>query len=69
MDPLRMSWQMHADGLLCRWSEAGEQIRYTPPWLKDVVPTIGGGDSPVMVPASTRISPFGGGTWFGPHTR
>ena len=67
MNVMKMSWQTDPDRLVCRWSEAGEHIRYNPPWVQDDPGSTPGDNHPPTPLVFTKLSPFGGAHWFGPH--
>jgi hypothetical protein len=63
---MKMSWRTETGRLLCRWSEAGEHIQYNPRWIQDASRSFRPNLEP-PVPAFTRLSPFAGAEWYGPH--
>ena len=65
--PMEISWQAGPDRLMCRWTEADERVRYSPPWMRDASRFLDQkhGCAPEM--ALSKVSPFGGGEWYAPH--
>jgi hypothetical protein len=61
---MRSSWQSETGHLACRWSEVGQPAHYNPPWMREASES--GYVPPVLDFASH--SPFGGASWFQPHT-
>ena len=60
------SWQNETGHLTCRWSGVGQRIRYNPRWMQETSEVQCGYLAPV--PDFASHSPFGGATWFLPHT-
>jgi hypothetical protein len=58
------SWQMEKGHLVCRWSEVGKHLPYSPPWIEQSSGVQGSYLPPPLDFASH--SPFGGpsGFWF-----
>ena len=63
---MRTSWQAETGHLACRWSEAGQRVQYNPSWMQEASEIQSGYLPPV--PDFASHSPFGGSTWFHPHT-
>jgi hypothetical protein len=63
---MRMSWQPEADHLVCRWSGVGERVPYNPRWMQDAPSVDRGKITPAFLDF-TRLSPFGGRSWFDPN--
>jgi hypothetical protein len=63
---MRSSWQMETGHFACRWSEAGQRVRYQPRWIQETSDMQGHYLPPV--PDFASHSPFGGASWFQPHT-
>ena len=61
---MRSAWQTETGHLAFRWSEAGQHVPYSPRWMQD---TSESGYVP-PVPDFASHSPFGGASWFLPHT-
>lgn len=63
---MKVSWQTETDRLVCRWTEAGEHVKYNPPWMQEVSRSVD-----VTVSLSdldfTALSPFGSGEWYVPR--
>lgn len=65
---MKLTWKREDDHLLCRWSEAGEDEPYNPPWMQET----GNVNPRTAVPKFldfTRLSPFGGRRWYDPNRR
>lgn len=58
MSAMKTSWQTETGHLECRWSEAGERLRYNAPWLQDASRSLQRKACPVL-PDFRRRSPFG----------
>jgi hypothetical protein len=63
---MRSSWQTETGYLACRWSEVGQRLQYNPRWMQETSDIQSGYLMPV--PDFASHSPFGGGSWFQPHT-
>jgi hypothetical protein len=63
---MRSSWQAEDGHLACRWSEVGQRVRYKPRWMQETSQIQSGYLPPL--PDFASHSPFGGATWFQPHT-
>jgi hypothetical protein len=61
---MRSSWQTETGHLTCRWSEIGQGVRYHEAWIED---TLESGYVPPVTDFASH-SPFGGASWFLPHT-
>jgi hypothetical protein len=60
------SWQTERGHLLCHWSEVGQWTQYNPRWMQETSDAQGSYLSPL--PDFASHSPFGGVSWFQPHT-
>ena len=60
------SWQTETGYLACRWLEAGQRIQYNPGWMQETSDIQGSYLPPI--PDFASHSPFGGASWFQPHT-
>jgi len=64
---MKVSWKCEEGHLVCRWSQLGEDVRYNPPWMQEASNLKQRG---TIVPSFldfTRLSPFGGRTWYDPN--
>jgi hypothetical protein len=62
---MRSSWQMETGYLACRWSEIGQRVPYSPPWLQEASEMHGAYLPPL--PDFASHSPFGGAFSLQPH--
>jgi hypothetical protein len=65
--PMEISWQADSDRLVCRWSEAGERLRYSPQWMRDAPEFVDEKTGCAPAVAFTKLSPFGAKDWYGPR--
>jgi hypothetical protein len=63
---MRSSWQTETGHLACHWSEPGQRIQYNPRWMQETPDIQSSYLQPV--PDFASKSPFGGASWFQPHT-
>jgi len=63
---MRSLWQTETGHLACSWSEPGPHARYNPRWMQETSNIHSGYLLPV--PDFASKSPFGGTSWFQPHT-
>ena len=63
---MKSSWQTETGNLACRWSEVGQRVQYNPRWMQEAS-DIPSGYLPPLPDFASR-SPFGGVSWFQPHT-
>lgn len=63
---MKSCWQMETGHLVCRWSEVGQRFQYNPSWMHETAEIQSGYLPPL--PDFASHSPFGGATWFQPHT-
>lgn len=63
---MKSSWQADAGHLACTWSELGQRVPYNPPWMPES-PELHRSYLPPL-PDFSSHSPFGGASWFEPHT-
>ena len=57
-----MSWQTVTNGrdrLACRWSEAGERIQYSAPWMREAASNVYIENVIAPILDFTKLSPFG----------
>jgi len=64
---MKSSWQAESGLLACCWSEVGQRVQYNPPWMEETSEIQSGGYLPPL-PDFASHSPFGGASWFEPHT-
>jgi hypothetical protein len=62
---MNSSWGTAEGRLVCRWSEVGKRIAYTPDWVPQGWESYCGYLLPV--PDFAAHSPFGAADWFEPH--
>jgi hypothetical protein len=62
---MNTSWLSESGDLLCRWTDAGAGIPYSPPWGQE---TSSGVDQTFVepLPDFAAHSPLGSGEWFVP---
>jgi len=63
---MRSSWQTETGYLACRWSEMEQRVQYNPWWMQETSDVQSGYLLPL--PDFASHSPFGGASWFQPHT-
>jgi hypothetical protein len=63
---MKSSWQTDTGTLACRWSEVGQRVQYNSAWMQETSDIQGGYLPPL--PDFASHSPFGGASWFEPHT-
>ena len=63
---MKISWRVESDRLVCRWSEEGERVEYSPGWMQDASSNV---SRKKVVPSFlhfTRFSALGGRRWYDP---
>jgi len=63
---IRPSWHTETGHLACIWSEAGQYVQYNPKWMRETLDAPSGYLPPL--PDFVSRSPFGGVSWFQPHS-
>jgi hypothetical protein len=63
---MRSSWQTETGHLECHWSEVGQRVQYNPDWMQETSDIQSSYLQPI--PNFASKSPFGGASWFQPHT-
>jgi hypothetical protein len=63
---MKSSWQTETGHLVCRWSDAGKLAPYDQRWMRETS-NIQSSYLPPL-PNFARHSPFGGASWFLPHS-
>lgn len=64
---MKASWQIGASRMECRWSEVGQRVPYTAPWIQKAAESV---SNPASLPAACpfpKLSPFGGAAWYAPR--
>jgi hypothetical protein len=61
-----MSWQTETGRISCRWSDLGEHVKYSAPWIQDSSTNVDNPNVSASVLDFTRLSPFGENEWYDP---
>ena len=61
---MQMSWQKQADRLVCRWSEAGQGVKYNQHWTQAASTYVQAAKVPSPLRVLANLSPFGGRDWY-----
>ncbi len=61
---MKILWQSDKGRLVCRWSEVGKHVQYSPRWIQDASQNVDQENVSLSDMDFTRLSPFGGSEWY-----